>query len=354
MKKIVQLALLMSIVGVSVTNAINAKNIGRGETYGSQNTARQISKASDEVQEAVKNVQMAPVAEKAMARQEANDAVENLLATLHERTWTGDLRGYTKEQIKEAGKKLELLNIEKNDLTKEITAQEAKVAEMTDARFWGLWSSAKKGKDAERNDAKTVLTNLRHRLTRINRAIHSEEVVAGKIYSLAIKRAAIIIGLATAAGITYAVDAYYFDSEGKAYLQYLFGIKPNQEAVDRLLYRLSNLEQKAQQLDSESLNNLKEQHLDVGKLLRTYGVERKNKHLDTLEKAVNEQLERQKIIREQLENESVSKKVIELVKAIRSNEKVSISKKATELEEAIRRKVSTTAQRAKEYFESKQ
>jgi hypothetical protein len=210
MKKIVQLALLMSIVGVSL---MNAKSIGRKESPRVETTARHISEAADTVQEAIKNVQMAPVAEKAMARQEANDAVENLLATLHERTWTGDLRGYTKEQVKEAGKKLELLYTAKNNITKEIIAQEEKVAEVTETRFWGLWSSAIEGAARERNIAIIELNRLKNRLVKINSAIRSEEVVAGKAYSLAIKRAATIISLAaTSAGVYSYIEYKNYES----------------------------------------------------------------------------------------------------------------------------------------------
>lgn len=186
-----------------------------------QSTARKISNATDDVKDAIKATQTANGAAKTMAKQEANDAVADLLATMHQRTWMGDLRGYSEDQVKDAGKKLELLFVEEKNLNDKIAAQQAKVDEMTD-KGW-FWNAPKEGKTEERATATTELKNLKNRLASVKAAIHSESVVAGKAYALSIKRAVYLISAAAAAGVVYAIDAYGFDGRGKAYLSEQFG-----------------------------------------------------------------------------------------------------------------------------------
>jgi ribosomal protein S8 len=222
MKKGIQIIFIALVLTIATT--ADAKIMRKRATSTSmktQSSAREISKATDTLKNAVKDIQNAPADEKKIARQEANDAVANLLATLHERTWMGDLRGYSEEQVKAAGKKLELLYAEEKNLDNQIKAQQLKIDEMTD-KGW-LWNAPKENRKEEHKEASTELQNLKNKHAKVKSAIRSEEVVAGKAYALSIKRAVYVIGAAATAGAAYAIDAYYFDSRGKAYLSEQFG-----------------------------------------------------------------------------------------------------------------------------------
>ncbi len=222
MKKLLHIsltALTFTIIG-TIDAKVMQKRTARSSIK-TQSSARQISQATDALKDAIKDIQSAPADEKAIARQEANDAVANVLATLHERTWMGDLRGYSKEQVKAAGEKLELLYAEEKNLDNQIKTQQLKIDEMTDKGWFR--NTPKENKKEEHKEASTELQNLTNKRTKVTSAIRSEEVVAGKAYALSIKRAVYMIGAAAAAGTIYAIDAYGFDSAGKAYVSKQFG-----------------------------------------------------------------------------------------------------------------------------------
>jgi hypothetical protein len=257
MKRIVQLGTITIIL--ALTSSIDCKAMKSTEnpiTRDQITTTRQINQASD-------------------AAQEAND-VKNLLATLHERTWSGDLRGYTGDQVKEANQKLELLNLAKNNLTKKIVAQEAKMAEMTDTKFWGLWSSAKEGMEEGSNNAAIKLINLKIKLAKINRAISNEKVVAGKAYAFSLKKIPMFHHFL----ITDLSDLYV-------------------KKYDLLKSKYDMLRNKMSQLSSEARNYVIEQSKNLPyhgeKLSLSYSdLQKFEKYLNTSEKIINEKLEREK------------------------------------------------------------
>lgn len=134
MKNLIRISLIaLSFAFIGTVDAkVMKRRMEKAAPTRTQSSARQISEATDALKDAVKDIQSAPADEKAIARQEANDAVARVLATLHERTWSGDLRGYSEEQIKAAGEKLELLYAEEKNLENQIKAQQLKIDEMTD------------------------------------------------------------------------------------------------------------------------------------------------------------------------------------------------------------------------------
>src|SRR5436190_19627357 len=99
MKRLLNIALIA--LTLTVIGTVDAKMMKYNKSAPKEeSSARQISKASDAVKDAVKNVQTAPTENKAIAKQEANDAVADLLATIQERTWMEDLRCYSEDQVK--------------------------------------------------------------------------------------------------------------------------------------------------------------------------------------------------------------------------------------------------------------
>ncbi len=212
-------AIALSIVMVSTVEAKRGQKVQRSRTASTAATAdnmgttQEIRENTKRVEEVVKQVQVDSTPE---AKQEAADAVAELLASLHQRDWSGDLRGYTEEQIKTAGDKLELLNKELVNVDAEIKQKQTSIDALMDKGY--LWNSVQKDKKEEHATLSGDLKTLKTRKSNIEKAIKNQTVIAGKSYASAIKGAVGAVTIAAAAGVALAVDAYKFDGKGRAYL----------------------------------------------------------------------------------------------------------------------------------------
>jgi|GEM_PF-5633418 hypothetical protein len=217
MKKTAKLILaLITLTAISGADT-NAKQLKSLINKNKQNSSVQyINKNANAVQDMIEIVQKATPEEKTAVLKEANIAVERLLAELHERTYLGDLRGYTEEQIIAAGDKIELLEVEAQHLRKKIDILKLEIDGMTD-KGW-FWNSAKEGKKEEREIAKAELNSLNVQLNKIKKAINNQTIIAGKAYATAIKIGVAIVTMAATAGVAAAIDAYTFDGKGRAYI----------------------------------------------------------------------------------------------------------------------------------------
>jgi hypothetical protein len=126
-------------------------------------------------------------AEKEKAKKDVYQAAQELLVDLkEERSLVGDVvSGYSETQIKKARANLEKLYLIQTKVSTTIQKKEIDLAKITE-QGW-IWNSPVLGKEKDYEALSLNLTKLKGALTRIDRAIRNQKVIAGEEWSNAFR-----------------------------------------------------------------------------------------------------------------------------------------------------------------------
>ncbi|HLW73078.1 MAG TPA: hypothetical protein VKR54_03445 [Candidatus Babeliales bacterium] len=217
MKKILSTALVAVALSIAMVSTISAKKITprtRKAQGGRPGTAQRLRVKAKKVEVSLKTAEKVEnPAAREQIRQTANQLARELLKDLQERSWSGDLRGYTEEQIKAAGDKYTNLEIQRTQLMRDIETKQGEIDAMSKkSMFWGR--SAEAGKEEALKIAMTELKEYKSTLNDVNKAMRDQQVIAGKEYCGAIKMAIGALTATTIAGLTYGIDKYKYEGAG--------------------------------------------------------------------------------------------------------------------------------------------
>ena len=231
MKKILSTALMFIILSATTVDTINAARSsdsasmtarrgmkrrpaarGRRGRRGGARSMRNNSKQVQMILETVKTTDNPVV--KAEAMKTANELAKELLMDLQDRTWAGDVLGkYTPEQVAEAGAKYTKLEIERNQLVRDIEFKQNEINGMS-TKSMIFWTKAEGGKEEAHKRASEQLADMKATLVRTNKAMRNQAVIAGKEYCSAIRMAIGALTAVAVAGGVALVDKYKYDSAG--------------------------------------------------------------------------------------------------------------------------------------------
>lgn len=211
MKKILSTALVAVALSIAMVSTISAKKTAqRGMMQKGGNKAAHMRNNAKRVQVALDVMKKTdnPVV-KEEAKRTANERAKELLKDLQERTWAGDILPgrYTPEQVAMARQKYTDLEIQRDQLKRDIEIKQAELDGMS-TRSMVFWTKAEGGKEEAHKIASQDMAELKSTLRDVEKAIRNQKVIAGAEYCNAIRMA---IGAITAVGIaggTYGIDKY--------------------------------------------------------------------------------------------------------------------------------------------------